>query len=120
MFTDSPLTMLAAETSHRGHAIIENVIAELKDGPLTHAPCGAFTANAAWLALSCIAFNLLRAASAAASTRHARARWATLRRHIIDVPARIARDVRRLTVHLPKDWPWQPTWQDLWATATTP
>ena len=30
-FTDSPLSMLDAEAAHRGHAIIEQVIADLKD-----------------------------------------------------------------------------------------
>ncbi len=34
VFTNSPLRMLDAETAPRGHAIIEQVIAELKDGPL--------------------------------------------------------------------------------------
>jgi len=63
---------------------------------------------------------LMRAAGAAASPRHARARWATLRTHLIAVPARIATSARRLVLHLPRDWPWQPAWQDLWATATHP
>ncbi len=67
----------AADKTHRDHAIIEQVIAELKDGPPVHAPSEAFTANAGWLGLACLAFNLLRAAGAAASVRHARARWAT-------------------------------------------
>ena len=34
VFTDTALTMLAAEASHRGHAIIENVIVDLEDGAL--------------------------------------------------------------------------------------
>ena len=41
--------MLAAETDHRDHAIIEQVIADLVDGPLAHLPSGNFAANAAWL-----------------------------------------------------------------------
>jgi len=45
---------------------------------------------------------------------------ATLRTHLIDLPARIATSARRITLHLPRDWPWQPAWQDLWATATHP
>ncbi len=70
VFTNSPLRMLDAETAHRGHAIIEQVIAELKDGPLAHLPSGTFTANAAWLVLAAIAFNLTAppAASPPAST----------------------------------------------------
>ena len=47
VFTDSPEPMLAAEASHRDHAIIEQVIAELKNSALAHLPSGQFAANAA-------------------------------------------------------------------------
>jgi hypothetical protein len=47
VFTDNPEPMLAAEATHRDHAIIEQVIAELKNGPLAHLPSGRFAANAA-------------------------------------------------------------------------
>ena len=114
------VSTVQADQYHRDHAVVEQVIAELKDGPLAHLPSGRFTANAAWLALTCIAFNIARAAGATASTRHARARWATLRRQLINIPARIATSARRLTVHLPQHWPWAPAWQDLWAHATHP
>mgnify|MGYP002738032619 FL=1 len=77
VFTDSPLTMLEAEASHRDHAIIEQVIADLKSGPLAHAPSGDFCANAAWTVLAAIAFNLTRAAGVLASSRHARPRSGT-------------------------------------------
>ena len=40
VFTDSPLPMLQAEADHRRHAIIEQVIADLKNGPLAHLPSG--------------------------------------------------------------------------------
>lgn len=36
MFTDSPLPMLAAEADHCHHEIIEQVIADLENGPLAH------------------------------------------------------------------------------------
>ena len=49
---------VAADKTHRGHAIIEQVHADLKAGPLAHLPSGAFTANSAWLVLAVIAFNL--------------------------------------------------------------
>jgi hypothetical protein len=48
VFTDSPLVMLQAEADHRRHAIIEQVIADLKGGPLAHLPSGRFNANGAW------------------------------------------------------------------------
>src|SRR5262249_10471551 len=51
VFTDSPLPMLDAEADHRRHAITEQVIADLKNGPLAHLPSGQFAANSAWLAL---------------------------------------------------------------------
>jgi hypothetical protein len=40
--------MLQAEEQHRDHAVIEQVFADLTDGPLAHAPSGRFAANAAW------------------------------------------------------------------------
>jgi len=95
--TNSTPTAIAADETHRDHAIIEQVIAELKDGPLAHAPSGKFTANPAWLALACLSFNLLPAAGAAASARPAKARWSTLRTHLIAVPARIASSAPRLS-----------------------
>jgi len=89
--TNSTLSTIAADETHRDHAIVEQVIAELKNGPLAHAPSGKFLANPAWLALACLAFNLLRATGAAASARHAKARWATLRTQLVAVAARSRR-----------------------------
>src|SRR3954454_4220665 len=71
LFTDSPESMLAAEATHRDHAIVEQVIAELKNGPLAHLPSGIFTANAAWLVCAAMAHNRARAAGALAGGRHA-------------------------------------------------
>lgn len=104
---------LQAETTHRGHAIIEQVHADLKAGPLAHLPSASFSANGAWLVLAAIAFNLTRAAGAIASTFHAKATTATIRTHLITVPARIATSARRLILHLPRDWPWQDPWAGL-------
>ena len=82
MFTDSPLPMLDAERDHRRHAIIEQVIADLKNGPLAHLPSASFPANSAWLVLAAIAFNLTRAVGVLASTSHAKATTATIRRQL--------------------------------------
>ena len=86
---------------------IEAVFADLKDGPLAHAPSGKFTANAAWLALTAIAFNLTRAAARLASSTLGKARTATVRRTLIHVAARIANRARHWRLHLPRDWPWE-------------
>ena len=120
IFTDSPLVMLQAETSHRGHAIIEQVIADTKSGALAHLPSGSFAANSAWLVLAAIAFNLTRAAGTIASVFHAKATSATIRRQLIAVPARLATSARRLVLHLPKDWPWWDSWQGLFNATCGP
>jgi hypothetical protein len=117
VFTDSPFTLVQAEAQHRGHAIIEQVFADLNDSALAHLPSGKFQANAAWLALAAIAHNLTRAAGTLASAFHARARTGTIRRTLITVPARIATSARRLHLHLPACWPWATAWENLW-TAT--
>ena len=114
--TNSTLSTIEADQRHRDHAIIEQVIAELKDGPLAHLPSGHYAANAAWVSFAALTFNLARAASIAAGM--ATARWATLRRRIITVPARLAATGRRLVLHLPTHWPWAAAWTMLWDTAT--
>ena len=45
---------VAADKTHRGHAIIEQIHADLKASALAHMPSGVFTANAAWLVLAVI------------------------------------------------------------------
>ena len=120
VFTDSPLTMLQAESDHRDHAIVEQVIADLKASALAHLPSGSFAANSAWLVLAAIAFNLTRAAGTLASVFHAKATTATIRRQLIAVPARLASSARRLVMHLPKDWPWQDGWDGLFNAACGP
>src|SRR4051794_34735653 len=120
VFTDSPQPMLDAEQTHRQHAIIEQVHADLKAGPLAHLPSGSFAANSAWLVLAAIAFHLTRAAGALASTFHGKATTGTIRTQLINVPARIARSARRLRLHLPRDWPWEQAWTELFDATCGP
>jgi hypothetical protein len=112
-FTTSDLDTVTADKTHRGHAIIEQVHADLKDSALAHLPSGHFAANAAWLVLAVIAFNLTRAAASITGPALGKARTATIRRTIVGVPARIACSARRLTLHLPRDWPWATAWKTL-------
>ncbi|THA22582.1 IS1380 family transposase [Streptomyces sp. A1277] len=118
--TDQPAPTLQAEREHRHHAVIEQVIADSKAGALAHLPSGHFNANAAWLTLWAMTYNLLRAAGSLASAFHAKAATATLRTHLIHVPARIARSARRITLHLPHNWPWQQAWTHLFGTVHDP
>jgi hypothetical protein len=118
-FTTTDATLLdtvAADRVHRRHAIIEQVHADLKNSALAHLPSGVFTANAAWLLLAVIAFNLTRAAAtlaAPSASELARATTATVRRKLIQIPCRIATSARRMILHLPQDWPWQAAWTQL-------
>jgi hypothetical protein len=121
IFTDSPFVMLQAEAQHRDHAQVEQVFADLADGPLAHLPSGSFPANAAWLACAAISHNLLRAAGALASLACAKARGATLRRNLIDVAGRTARRGRgHITLHLPGEWHREQEWMNLFEAATGP
>jgi hypothetical protein len=112
-FTTTDADTVIADKIHRGHAIIEQVHADLKDSALAHLPSGRINANAAWLVLAVIAFNLTRAAATLTGAALAKARTATIRRTLISVPARIASSARRLTLHLPQDWPWEHAWNTL-------
>jgi hypothetical protein len=121
VFTDSPYELVQAEEQHRGHAVIEQLLADLNDGPLAHLPSGKFNANAAWLAIAAIAHNLLRAAGALAGRRHALARAATVRRDLVAVAGRTARHGRgNLTLHLPEGWHRETEWHCLFEAACGP
>ena len=119
VFTTDSAPLVQAESTHRGHAIVEHVIADLKAGPLAHLPSGRFTANAAWLVAATIAHTLTRALGVLAGGRFTRAETATVRARIVTVPARLARSGRRLRLHLPRRWRWQLHWQRLWTAVMT-
>jgi hypothetical protein len=119
-FTTSSLDTVAADKTHRGHAVIEHVHADLKNSALAHLPSGRFTANAAWLALAVIAFNLTRAAATLTNTALGKATTGTIRRQLINLPARIATTARRLIMHLPRAWPWEQAWTQLFHQACGP
>jgi hypothetical protein len=121
VFTDSPFELVQAEGQHRGHAVVEQVFADVTSGPLAHLPSGVFAANAAWLSIAAMAHNLVRAAGALASLPFAKARAATIRRDLIAVAARTARHGRgHLTLHLPEGWHREQEWRNLWDAACGP
>lgn len=106
---------VTADQTHRRHAIIENVNADLKASALAHLPSGVFNANAAWLVCAVMAFNLARAAATLTKIGAlARSTTATIRRKLITVPARVSSSARRLHLHLPRDWPWETAWSTLY------
>jgi len=101
VFTDSTEPMLLAEAHHRDHAIVEQVIADLKSSALKHFPSSSFNANGAWLACAVIAHNLARAAGVLAGGKLRKARTGTIRTTLINIPARVSHSARTYTLHLP-------------------
>lgn len=105
ILTDRPGELLEIEADHRRHAVVEHVIADLKHhAGLAHLPSGRFAANAAWLTLVGVAYNLARWTAHAAG--FGRVTTKTLRLTIISAPARLVRSARRLRLRLPSGWPW--------------
>jgi hypothetical protein len=101
---DEDLALVEAE--HREHAVVEQVITDLKEQALAHFPAGHFYANSAWTVLAALAHNMLRWTQLLGlpdtTVRAAR----TLRRRLLTVPGRLTRHARGWTLHLPARWPW--------------
>ena len=95
------------EADHRRHAEVENAIRDLKYGVgLNHMPSGRFAANGAWLAVQVMAHNLARW-TARIGLGQQIVTTKTLRRRVFALVGRITRSARRLTLHLPRRWPWE-------------
>ena len=105
--TDRDGDTLDLEADHRRHAEIENAIRDLKYGVgLNHLPSGRFPANAAWLAVQVMAYNLARWTTRIGLGEQL-ATTKTLRWRFFSLAGRLTRSARRLTLHLPQGWPWQ-------------
>ncbi len=105
--TDRDGETLELEADHRRHAEIENAIRDLKYGVgLNHLPSGRFAANGAWLAVQAMAHNLARW-TARIGLGQQIVTTKTLRRRVFALAGRITRSARRLTLHLPRRWPWE-------------
>ena len=105
--TDRDGETLELEADHRPHAEVENAIRDLKYGVgLNHLPSGRFAANGAWLAVQVMAHNLARW-TARIGLGQQIATTKTLRRRVFALAGRITRSARRLTLHLPRRWPWE-------------
>ena len=105
--TDREGETLELEADHRRHAEIENAIRDLKYGVgLNHLPSGRFPANAVWLAVQVMAHNLARW-TARLGLGEQIVTTKTLRRRFFALAGRLTRSARRLTLHLPRRWPWE-------------
>ena len=110
---------IVADQIHRGHAIIEQVNSDLKGSALAHLPATGFAANTAWVHLAALAYNTVHAA-AALTTALVNATSSAIRRKLINVPARLTRSGRHLTLHLPRNWPWAAARTELTTALHTP
>ena len=105
--TDREGDVLDLEADHRPHAETWNAIRDLKYGVgQGHLPSGRFAANAAWLAVQVMAHNLSRW-MARIGLGEQLATTKTLRRRFFSLAGRLTRSARRLTLHLPRRWPWE-------------
>jgi Transposase DDE domain group 1 len=104
------ITLVEAE--HREHAVVEQVIADLKEQALAHFPSGEFNANGAWTVLAALAHNLLRWTQLIGLPEQTVRAARTLRRRWLQVGGRLTRHGRSWTLHLPARWPWQSDYLD--------
>jgi hypothetical protein len=107
--SDRPGTTVWLEADHRRHAVVEDVIRDLKYGVgLNHLPSGRFAANAAWLVLNVMAHNLGRWVGRIGLGPDAQAMTTkTLRTRLLDLPGRMTTSGGKRTLHLPQGWPWE-------------
>jgi hypothetical protein len=96
---------LPPDKTHRAHAIVEQVHADLKNSGLAHLPSGMFTENAVWLVLAVMALNLIRADATLTGPTLAKSTTPT-----IAVPAHLESFARQIRLHLPTARPCQTAW----------
>jgi hypothetical protein len=106
LITNRTEDITVVEAEHRDHAVVEQVIADLKDQALAHFPSGEFNANGAWTVLGALAHNLLRWTQLLGLPNSTVRAARTLRRRLLQIAGRLTRHGRSWTLHLPARWPW--------------
>ena len=100
---------------YRERGDVENRIKELKGGlALDWLSCSRFLGNQFRLLLILAAYILvqtLRVHAAGTACRGAQA--TTLRERLVKVAVGVERSVRRIVLHFPVSFPWQPTWRQI-------
>ena len=99
--------LAALEVLHRQHAEVEDRVKTLKATGGSHLPFHAFTANAAWLELALLGHDIMVwTQELTLDGEHRRCEPKRLRYRILHVAGQLTRHARRVTLHLPDDWPW--------------
>jgi len=97
----------ALELRHRRHARVEDSIRIAKETGMRNLPFAAFEHNQAWLEVSLSAQAILRwSALLCLEGELALAEPKRVRQRLLHVAGRIVRSGRRLTLRLPRSWPW--------------
>jgi Transposase DDE domain group 1 len=110
--TNLPHTPEHVYAIYRQRGDVENRIKELKAGvALDRLSCSRFLGNQFRLLLSAAAYILVQALRLhAAGTSWARAQVTTLRERLLKVAVWVTQSVRRIVLHFPTSFPWQPAW----------
>lgn len=113
--TNLPDTPQHVYEIYRARGDVENRLKELKAGlALDRLSCTRFVGNQFRLLLTLAAYILVQALRGhAAGTACATAQVTTLRERLLKVAVWVERSVRRIVLHLPTSFPWQPTWRQL-------
>jgi hypothetical protein len=97
----------ALELRHREHAQVEDAVKTLKATGASHLPFHSFTANAAWFELAMLAHDIaIYTQELTLDGEHRLCEPKRLRYRILHVAGKLTRHARRVTLHLPADWPW--------------
>jgi len=113
--TNLPHTPQHVYAIYRARGDVENRIKELKAGlALDRLSCARFVGNQFRLLLTLAAYILVQALRGhAAGTACATAQVTTLRERLLKVAVWVERSIRRIVLHLPTSFPWQPTWRQM-------
>jgi hypothetical protein len=97
----------ALEATHRQHAQVEDRVKTLKATGANYLPFHSFQANATWLELAlCAHDTTVWTQLLTLDGEHRLCEPKRLRYRILHVAGQLTRHARRVTLHLPADWPW--------------
>lgn len=97
----------ALEALHRQHAQVEDRVKTLKATGASFLPFHAFQPNAAWFELAICAHDVMVWTQLLTlDDEHRVCEPKRLRYRILHVAGQLTRHARRVTLHLPADWPW--------------